>query len=282
MKSLDLEEHNSTTEADKQEVAWMDPTPTIEAVHGHTLIEMLAEKHREDLFVAECKNGPTHTASHRRLDAWAMKRSWVNWRAYGYEIKHSRGDFRRDEKWRDYLPLCTDFYFVAPKGLLKKDEIPPEAGLMEPWGSRLIVVKKAPVRDTPLHDGLATYVLMCRVVVKEERTLDRIAYWKEWLEEKAERQTVGHMVARQMRVRYEREVEAVRSENYRLREESNCLKMIAEHAKSLGLDTDQLTSWNSAREYRRAIGADVLHELREAASKLDAWLACECARCTPA
>lgn len=51
-----------------------------------------------------------------------------------YEIKASRADFLRDEKWRAYLPYCTQFSFVAPAGLMQRWELPAGIGLVE-YGS---------------------------------------------------------------------------------------------------------------------------------------------------
>lgn len=52
-----------------------------------------------------------------------------------YEIKVSRGDFLKDikspAKQRGIRNFSDKFYYVAPKGLLKPDEIPTWAGLIE-------------------------------------------------------------------------------------------------------------------------------------------------------
>src|SRR5580765_3591485 len=101
-------------------------------VTSDIILEMLAVRHSEDVFVPECKTGPTHYADRcPRIDAWAMRRSWANPVTFGYEIKTSRNDFVRDEKWRDYLAYCTQFFFVAPPGIIRIDELPAEVGLIE-------------------------------------------------------------------------------------------------------------------------------------------------------
>ena len=85
--------------------------------------------------------------------------------AYEYEIKCSRGDFLRDsdkkrhkqlskvqEKGRasSYYQGPSRFFYVVPAGLIKKDEIPDYAGLLEmrkrPRGRRLysLSASKAP------------------------------------------------------------------------------------------------------------------------------------------
>lgn len=49
------------------------------------------------------------------------------------ETKSCRQDFISDKKWQSYLPYCTHFAFAAPKGVIKKDELPKGIGLIEFW-----------------------------------------------------------------------------------------------------------------------------------------------------
>lgn len=65
----------------------------------------------------------------RRLDLFYFSR-W-NRETRGYEIKVSRSDFLADKKWQEYLKYCRVFYFVAPTGIIKPSELPPEIGLIE-------------------------------------------------------------------------------------------------------------------------------------------------------
>lgn len=84
-----------------------------------------------------------------------------------YEIKVSRGDFRRElkdpSKRRDALMHSNAFYFVTPPGLIQPEEVPPECGLMEyhredptpekrtsyrPKFDHFLTVVPAPHRDT--------------------------------------------------------------------------------------------------------------------------------------
>jgi DNA repair protein MmcB-like len=51
-----------------------------------------------------------------------------------HEIKVSRADFFSDvksDKWKKYTPFCSHFFFVSPKGMVQKDEVPQGAGLLE-------------------------------------------------------------------------------------------------------------------------------------------------------
>lgn len=88
----------------------------------------------------------------QRFDAWAINLyPSKNFLRIAYEIKVSRSDFLREmkhpEKRTQALQLSNQFYFVAPIGLIKPGELPPEAGLIEvkdEWESRLKV--RAPLR----------------------------------------------------------------------------------------------------------------------------------------
>lgn len=70
----------------------------------------------------------------RRCDFWTLNpHASKGYTATAYEIKVSRQDFKRDtyDKQR-YARLYSDYFFyVAPAGLLLKDEIPDWAGLIE-------------------------------------------------------------------------------------------------------------------------------------------------------
>jgi hypothetical protein len=95
----------------------------------------------------------------QRLDFWTMHTyPSQRFRRIACEIKISRSDFlaelRRPEKRRRALLLSNEFYFVAPHGLIRVEELPPEAGLMETHlpgeGPTSIHVRvAAPWRDTP-------------------------------------------------------------------------------------------------------------------------------------
>ncbi|GAG15780.1 unnamed protein product, partial [marine sediment metagenome] len=79
-------------------------------VSAREIVRLLNNRHSEDIFVDECKNGPTWFGSHLRLDAWVMKRKWSPITTIGYEVKVSRSDFLNDDKWQGYLQYCNQFY----------------------------------------------------------------------------------------------------------------------------------------------------------------------------
>ncbi len=70
----------------------------------------------------------------RRIDLFMISAEKGNYTT-AFEIKVSRGDFLKDVKdnlkQRGARLYATNFFYVAPKGLLKPEEIPVWAGLME-------------------------------------------------------------------------------------------------------------------------------------------------------
>lgn len=66
-----------------------------------------------------------------RFDVLGIKR--YNREIRIFEVKSCRQDFTSDKKWQNYLPFCTHFAFVAPKGVIRPDELPKGVGLLEFW-----------------------------------------------------------------------------------------------------------------------------------------------------
>jgi len=89
-------------------------------------ITSLIARHRKDLFFSHV---PINLKSTRILDAFALSRSHV-FLSTGYEIKLSHSDFVNDDKWIEYLPFCSRFFFVSPIKVIKQEEIPEETGLI--------------------------------------------------------------------------------------------------------------------------------------------------------
>ena len=87
-----------------------------------------------------------------------------------YEFKLSRSDFLRElelpEKRQPAVDLASAFYFCAPAGLIRPEELPPGAGLVEVFpGDRFLVARESAWKDpdTP-HWQLVNSI--CRSVLK--------------------------------------------------------------------------------------------------------------------
>lgn len=220
------------------------------------ILDLLAVKHSKDLFIPECKTGPTWGGAPMRLDAWAMKRSWVSPCFYGYEIKVSRPDFQVDDKWPAYMGQCNRFSFVCPYGMIVPEEVASGVGLI--WASRtgvrLFTKRKAAYRNIPFPESLVTYVLMSRVretSVAPTSSAENVAYWRKWLADKLGRQELGYRVSRGVRDRLKSRIGNVESENRRLRSEN---ETFAETRRILEeLEVSMGSRWDVRRRIELAV-----------------------------
>lgn len=125
------------------------------------IIETLRARHRAELFFTEVRGGAGYGGvSERRIDAWAMHPhpSRNNCRV-AYEIKVSRRDFLRElkdpKKRKAALLFSNEYYFAAPKGLIKPGELPAEAGLIEvidtPRTAIVVTNDDCVIKDNPPH-----------------------------------------------------------------------------------------------------------------------------------
>lgn len=116
---------------------------------------------------------PEFTYGGRRIDAAIIDTSkrWIR----GFEIKVTRSDFLRDEKWYEYTQFCSSLSIVCPEGLIMKEEVPRPFGLLYILGTpgltqdlRNITVKweKKPTRFQR-RDGLAWLYRYVSVIEKE-------------------------------------------------------------------------------------------------------------------
>lgn len=199
---------------------------------------LLEEKHSDDIIVTECKMG---SAGSRILDAWVMKKTWSPRTTIGYEIKVSRSDFLQDEKWREYLDVCHEFYFVCPWGLIDKKELPAKVGLM--WssknGTRLYTRRKA-VRNSAEPDvELLYYILMHRVKITEssfgisQLRHNKKRYWEAWLRNRKLDQDFGRMVSQAIRKEIREKIDAVEIENRKIKSKNMELEHLQEKLDEL-------------------------------------------------
>jgi hypothetical protein len=220
------------------------------------ILDLLAAKHTGDVFVPECKNGPTQfTHGTQKMDAWVMKPSWAHPCCICYEIKVNRSDFLRDDKWRGYLDYCNCFYFAAAPGVIDPAELPTEAGLVLASRNlaRLYTKKKAPHREVEIPDAVFRYILMsrCEIVREYRPESGGLEYWREWLKEKAEKQDIGHRAGRRLRELYAERVEHVSHDNRRLKAENERFAELRQVCEALKLSPSNL--WDARLQVERRL-----------------------------
>ena len=111
--------------------------------------------------------------SEKRIDAFVLN-LWPskNYRSISFEIKISRGDFKKEVKdpMKRYpgMMISNEFYFVTPPSLISVDELPEYCGLMEVnEESKLVTVRRAVYRPkmNPTWNFISS---ICRRVIKQE------------------------------------------------------------------------------------------------------------------
>ena len=248
------------------------------------IVALLHNRHPGDdwISVPECKIGSTWFKTNcQRFDFWTMAKSYANPRFIGYEIKVARQDFLRDTKWPGYLDYCTEFFFVAPPGIIDPNEVPEQAGLVVCTKNckRLLIKKKTPVRDVSVPDSIYHYILMSRTQVVDEHRRDRSLEWARWLEMKDDKSRVGYQVAWEIRRRVNAKVEDVMAENKRLKVENKRLASAKATLARLGFDDREICRgfcFNGERlekavsEAMTGIPGDLITYAKTAAANLEA------------
>lgn len=241
-----------------------------------SLLALLATRHSDVVFVPECKDGPTQTRSHRRLDAWVLLKTWSPITAIGYEIKVDRGDWRRDDKLHDYMSLCHLLYVVAPKGVVPVDELPAGVGLLEPVGAsgRLQAKRKAARREIDLPSELMIYVLMCRSKITREQSAPTERNWRveelrDWVNGREERRSLSHAVSKKIRSKFDQQ--QLELEEQRRRNDD--LAVVRDRIRELGFDVSQRVSQWEVRDrlnqFNVMVSDRTLHKMRSLSRELE-------------
>lgn len=176
----------------------------------------LAKKHGDrEFFITECKNGPTGTGM-LQFDGLAIHKSWAHPNIVGYEIKVSRSDFQRDNKFFGYMPYCHELNFVVPTGLIDRMELPNDIGLMyyNPETKAITTKKKAIHRKIEIDAEMLLYIIMSRL--ESDRLpfhSSKAEYWEEWLAGKISDRDLGYHV----RSKLVRRLEELERENHSFR-----------------------------------------------------------------
>ncbi len=124
-------------------------------LNAKDLKDLLAKRHKDDIFYTEVNTGFTDGIEIRRMDAWALQKSYMAPLTYGYEIKVSRSDFLHDSKMQVYLGFCDEMYLVTIPGVVQNSgELPENFGWLEAqkFGDdyRLRTKRKAPCRNAAI------------------------------------------------------------------------------------------------------------------------------------
>jgi hypothetical protein len=123
-----------------------------------------------------------------RIDAIVidLRTRWIR----GFEIKRSRGDFRRDEKWTLYSQFCSSLSIVCPEGVVQASEVDEPFGLL--WvladGSLRWAKKLKRFQHRESLAWLWTYVQVLEYVLPRAQEQNRVLRQElRWLHEEQDR-----------------------------------------------------------------------------------------------
>ncbi|MHA7813283.1 MAG: MmcB family DNA repair protein [Phycisphaerales bacterium] len=225
-------------------------------ITADTAIRLLEKKHSDDVFIPECKNGMTWgEGTTFRLDAWVMRRSWANMAFIGYEVKVSRSDFLQDDKWRNYLEYCNQLSFVAPKGVIKPEELPTGVGLyyIASTGTRLFTKIKPAFREIEPPVELMQYALMrARDYMREDVPKKRdqnwnARFWREWVESEGKLKDLGHEATRRIKKLMGEEIAEIKRRNSELEMENAGYARVAGMMEQMGIGPCE---WHAERRVK--------------------------------
>lgn len=237
----------------------------------------LAEKHGDrEFFMTEVKNGPTGVAAGELLqfDAVAIYKSWSRQQIRGYEIKISRSDFLRNAKYSRYLPYFHEFYFVTPTGMVQRQEVEENIGLIwyNPQTGGLTTKKKAVYRDIEIDALMLYYIIMYRL--ESDRLpfhSTQAEYWKDWLNNKISNRDLGWQVNSKL-LNQIRELEQENQRYKHFKEEhkeyEEIIKVIQKHGIRTWRNVPEALEKALTRSYPAELDT-VLNQLQVAIKEID-------------
>lgn len=252
---------------------------SIKGLDSGKIDNLLSQKHYNDVYVSQCKNGSTWFPHQHllKMDAWVLKRTYSPLTAIGYEIKVDRQDFENDQKWVDYVPMCHEFYFVCPAGLIRSDDLPNNIGLIWVSTTDKLHTKHKAERMKPDVDklnSLMTYVLMSRSVIvadmneankglQEPKT--KLELYRDCIKDSENRQELAYFIKGYVRKFYTDYLEKDRELKYR----EQRVEQFARDLKRLGITWDSTNSdWhdtnrvaNEIRLLKNQIDSDTLWQM---------------------
>lgn len=240
----------------------------LQHVSASQVLEALSRRNQKELFFTGVKNGPTQVSGFgalKILDAVGIHPSWTMPQITGYEVKVSRSDWLRDQKWVDYLQYCHRFYLVAPSGVIQEVEIPDGVGYMiyAPKSSGLKVQRKATFRDIGEPDWLMLWYIILSKLEPDRWPFHSSAaeYWRTYLEDKHAKRDLGHHVSQKLRA----ELEELRKQADRQDHDADVGRAVRKLCGEFGLHVDSYGN----HELRRRLESGIPREISWAINNLE-------------
>lgn len=235
---------------------------------AHHILAALSKRHTRDLFLAEVTVG---TGDYVRLDALAVQRSWTRPEFVGYEVKVSRNDFLSDTKWPRYRDYCHRLYFVCPAGIIRKDEVADDVGLVtyNPETRTLGTVKKALYRDIGFPPADLLYRILINRVPSDHHPFFSSAreQLEAWVADKEDRRYLGAVVRTRLVEERDAAVKRLNEAEPQLAAKTKALKELREELREAGVNLryDSGLPYDLKERLAKGVSPAVLDRARETA-----------------
>jgi hypothetical protein len=178
-----------------------------EGVRSYEIITALKKRYELDScgFFPEVPTGHDVNGD-LRLDGVNLQRSGQDLHVQGFEVKVSRSDFLRDNKYHLYSQYVNALTLVCPSGMIQREEIPEHIGLM--WytpSSRSLRYRRKPTWDMTTDTQAVRNSILTRLAWHNtgSRYLEHYETAQQYLDEKADWKHVGHYLGTKMAKRLE-------------------------------------------------------------------------------
>lgn len=258
----------------------MSPSKAVAHMRADEVLRGLSRIHTGDFWTTEVKDGPTaaRNGGAMRIDGVAISRSWAHPRFVGYEVKVSRSDWLRDDKWHAYTEFCHEFYIACPSGLIQPEEVPQDVGLAWVSPDTLHVTRKRKAVFQKIEPD--AWFLMYLIYSKLDS--DRypffssaVEYWEAFVRSRAHRHNLGAQVSGALK----EHIEDLTREVVRARDQIAEFERVKSEMRSAGLEAGEwgtsYTLRNVLREWRQGGGTpedlrQLRYRLQSARTQIDA------------
>ncbi|WP_218832043.1 MmcB family DNA repair protein [Paenibacillus campinasensis] len=177
-------------------------------------------------------------------------------------MKVSRGDFVQDQKWPGYMAYCHKFSFVCPKGLISKDELPEEVGLVYyyPDSGALRSERSAKHRMVEIPSDIYQYILMSRTESDRHPFFSNSREMLEaYVSDKADRKALGSEVSSKLVAEIRdlrKKVRDVDWEKERLKRDAQLLQEVRVLLAEYGIRLGAWNNWEEEMRQRLSVGVN--------------------------
>lgn len=156
--------------------------------------ELMRENSGKDLLELKKQVQKEHINPYK-ADVVRVRPSYTRFCVDIFEVKVKRADFLKEirtAKWKGYLDHCHRFYFASLSGVIDKEEVPDECGLIVRGQRGWKIIKLAKKRDPEIP----AETLLSLLFYKQKCNFGRIVpYFGSWAEKQKAMKRLGKNIA---------------------------------------------------------------------------------------